>query len=98
MGEIFCAGEEVGGYLLDGVGAVGLGFGAFCLGEEVGLGHFGLGQEFGFGGRVESAEGLVIWRLEHAAAAAGGGVVLAERLAIGVVGHRCPFLLGLWVI
>jgi hypothetical protein len=29
LGEIFCASEEVGGYLLDGVGAVGLGFGAF---------------------------------------------------------------------
>ena len=84
MGEVVGAGEEVGGYGVDGVGAVGFG-----------LGTFGCGEEFGFGESVEGAEGGVIGGAEHAAAAGGGGAVLAEGLAIGFMRHRYPFLLGL---
>ena len=62
-----------------------------------GLGTFGCGEEFGFGECVEGAEGGVMGGMEHAAAAARDGVMLAERLVGEVRAHRCPFLLELWV-
>jgi hypothetical protein len=92
VGEIF---QEVGQEEIDGGGLREV----FRAGEESGgdgfdgLGALRLGCErFGLGAGVEGAERGVARGQEHTAAAAGGGVVLAERVGVGFRAHKLSFL------